>query len=85
MTKPTLPLSVSVPGIDGLTMIDGVLCFRGIPITQMKAWPVHLAARVAGVSGRTFEREIARGNLKASAHSTVSAVELDRYLAARVV
>jgi len=81
----TLPITVDVPEVAGLELIAGVLCYRGIAVQAMRAWPVALAARLCGMGRKAFRADIANGDLKLSRHDLISAVELERYLAARPV
>lgn len=64
----------------GLSRIDGQLCFRGVPVHQMEAWPIALAARLCGLGARTLSEDIAKGLLVQSPHGRVSRDALGRYL-----
>jgi len=78
------PIAVEVPDIAGLEIINGVECYHGISISQMRAWPINLAARMCGMARKAFREDVASGDLKLSRHDLISAAELERYLAARV-
>jgi hypothetical protein len=62
----------------GVTCLNGEYFYRGAPIREMLAFPVHVAAWLSGISRTTVWREIASGRLRANNHR-VSRTELERW------
>ncbi len=70
-------ISNAIPGAE---LIEGTLCFRGVPIHQMRAWPIPLAARIMGLGPTTLREDIRRGLLARGPHERVGADALDSYI-----
>lgn len=58
------------------------LLFRGVPVGDMLAFPVGLAAQLMGVCYNTLWREVKRKRIKMTPLKLIPRAELDRYLAA---
>jgi len=63
-----------------LVFENGVLFYCGIPVGEMRAYPIWLAARLAGCSHDTIWRARRQGKLKANAVGLIPRDGLDRWL-----
>jgi len=63
-----------------LVVENGALLYQGIPVDEMLAYPVWLAARRAGCSYDTIWRARRNGQLKANAFGLIPRAELLRWL-----
>ncbi len=63
----------------GLTRENGVLIYHGIPVKDMLAFPLQLAAMLLGLGYTTFWKEIKLGHIRVGPRKLVSRAELKRY------
>lgn len=66
----------------GLVRDGDMLIFRGVPVKEMLAYPIALAAVLVGKSYWTLRREVHLGRLHQSPGAVIAREELDRYLLA---
>jgi hypothetical protein len=58
----------------------GVLYYGEVPVDQLRAFPVCLAARIIGLSYNTLKEHIDRGLLEVGPNGLISSEALDRFL-----
>jgi hypothetical protein len=58
---------------------NGRTYYRGIPVSDMHAYPTELAARLIGINGTTLRRRIAQGKIRRNSDKLISREELYRY------
>ena len=57
---------IELPGLRGLSRDGETLFFRGVPVKEMLAYPIALAAVLIGKSYWTLRREVHLGPLASS-------------------
>jgi len=63
----------------GLALEGGILCYRGVPVRDMIALPIRIAAFLIGRDRSTLWRAIAAGHLR-SKNRMILRSEIDRWL-----
>ena len=63
-----------------LVLVGGTLVYRGLPVSQMLAYPIQLVGLLIGRSRYTIWRAIAAGHLRVTKERTVLRTELERWL-----
>jgi hypothetical protein len=65
----------------GVELVDGTLRYRGMPVEQMMAYPISLAARLCGMCYDTMREKIDRGHVGlVPGTKLVSRESLERFL-----
>lgn len=72
----------AVPGVPDLAREGDILIFRGVPVREMLAYPIQIAAVLLGISYWTLRRQVQLGWLRQSPRAMISRAELLRYLEA---
>lgn len=66
--------------LPGLTREGDVLLYRDVPVRELHAFPVTLAAILCAISLPTIREDLKTGRLQRTVHGLISRAELERYL-----
>ena len=62
-----------------MEVLNGVLHYRGIPVDQMRAYPICVAMAITGLRRTKLWEEIQLGRIKMTTSKLIPRAELERY------